>query len=196
MEIGKEVFEFKEKAYFPDSDEIKEVDLKEYRGKWVLLTFYPGDFTFVCATDIEALMEKYSEFEKENIAVFVISADTVFSHKGWVQASPRVSKSKIPMIEDPKKEIITNYGFLNSETGGARRGMVIIDPDGKLQYYSVFNDALGKDIGHIMFALKGLKTIYNAKESEGHICIVPAIAKSTETIKTMDVDTVKDIGKL
>ncbi|MCL4362429.1 redoxin domain-containing protein [Candidatus Parvarchaeota archaeon] len=196
MEIGKEVFEFKEKAYFPDSDEIKLIDLKNYRGKWVLLTFYPGDFTFVCATDIEALMEKFSEFESEGIAVFVISADTVFSHKGWVQASPRVSKSKIPMIEDPKKEVITNYGFLNSETGGARRGMVIIDPDGKLQYYSIFNDALGKDIGHIMFALKGLKAIYNAIEVMRPALLSRKTSKSTETVKTMDVDTVKDIGKL
>ncbi|MDP8012944.1 MAG: redoxin domain-containing protein [Nanoarchaeota archaeon] len=184
------------RAYFPESDEIKEVDLKKYRGKWVLLTFYPGDFTFVCATDIEALMEKYDDFKKENVAVFAVSADTVFSHKGWVQVSPRVSKSKIPMIEDPKKEIITNYGFLNTETGGARRGMVVIDPEGKLQYYSIFNDALGKDISHIMFAIRGLKAIYNAKKSEGHICIVPAVAKPTETVKTMDVDTTKDIGKL
>lgn len=196
MEIGSEAFDFRGKAYFPESDEIKEVGLKDYRGKWVVLTFYPGDFTFVCATDIEALMSRYDEFKKENAEVFAISTDTVFSHKGWVQVSPRVSKSKIPMIEDPKKVIVTNYGFLNSESGGARRGLVIIDPEGKLQYYAVFNDALGKDVGNILFSLRGLKTIHDAKEGAGHICIIPATAKSTESVQKMDIDTVKDIGKL
>ena len=196
MEIGSEAFDFRGKAYFPQSDEIKEVGLKDYRGKWVVLTFYPGDFTFVCATDIEALMSRYDEFKKENAEVFAISTDTVFSHKGWVQVSPRVSKSKIPMIEDPKKVIVTNYGFLNSESGGARRGLVIIDPEGKLQYYAVFNDALGKDVGNILFSFRGLKTIHDAKEGAGHICIIPATAKSTESVQKMDIDTVKDIGKL
>lgn len=196
MEIGKEALDFREKAYFPENDEIREVSLKDYRGRWIVLTFYPGDFTFVCATDIEALMSRYDEFKKLGAEVFAASTDTVFSHKGWVQVSPRVSKSKIPMIQDPKKEITANYSFLNTETGGARRGLVIIDPEGRLQYYAVFNDGLGKDVGNILFSLKGLKMIHDAKEEAGHICIVPAVSKPTEEIKTMEVDTVKDIGKL
>ncbi|MCW1292434.1 MAG: peroxiredoxin [Candidatus Rehaiarchaeum fermentans] len=196
MEIGHEAFNFKARAYFPDKDEIKEIKLSDYRGRWVLLAFYPGDFTFVCATDIEALMERYDEFQSNNVSVFVVSTDTVYSHKGWVKVSPRVSKSKIPMIEDHKKEIVTNYGFLNSETGMSRRGMVIIDPEGNLQYYSIFNDALGKDIDHIMYVIKGLITIYNSKESEGHICIIPARSRAQSEIKKMEIDVVKDIGKL
>ncbi len=196
MEIGSEAYDFTEKAYFPETDEIKDVNLKDYRKKWVVLTFYPGDFTFVCATDIEALMKRYDEFKRLNAEVFAISTDTVYSHKGWVKTSPRVSKSKIPMIQDPKKDITMEYGFLNSETGGARRGFVIIDPDGKIQYYAAFNDALGKDINHMLFALKGLKTIHEAKETKGHICIIPAIAEPTKEVKKMDIDIVKDIGKL
>lgn len=196
VEIGTKAPEFSEKAYFPEEDAIKEVKLSDYRGKWVILTFYPGDFTFVCATDIEAIMERYDEFKQLNADVFAISTDTVYSHKGWVMVSPRVSKSKIPMIQDPKKTITTAYGFLNSQTGVARRGFVIIDPDGNLQYYAVFNDALGKDVEHMLYAIKGLKAIYEHKEGEGHICIVPARAKPEEKIETMDINIVKDIGKL
>ena len=194
MEIGNNVFDFEAKAYFPEEDNIKTIKLKDYLGKWVIMTFYPGDFTFVCATDIEALMDKYNDFKKEGAEVFAISTDTVYSHKGWVQVSPRVSKSKIPMIEDPKKEITNNYGFLNSQTGMSRRGIVIIDPEGKLQYFAVFNDALGKDVEHLLYAFKGLKTIHDTKTENDHICIIPA--RSKEETKPMDIDTVKDIGKL
>ena len=104
MEIGSEAYDFTEKAYFPETDEIKDVNLKDYRKKWVVLTFYPGDFTFVCATDIEALMKRYDEFKRLNAEVFAISTDTVYSHKGWVKTSPRVSKSKIPMKRKKRRD--------------------------------------------------------------------------------------------
>lgn len=194
ISIGKKVPEFSAKAYFPKEDKIEEVKLPSNTGKWQILTFYPGDFTFVCAMDIEAFMSLKQKFEENGAEIYTISTDSVFSHKGWAGTSPRVSKSTLPMVEDFTKEITTNYGFLNEETGAARRGVTIVDPEGIVQYFSVFNDALGKDAEHIFNAFMGLKKIHDTTTSEGHICAIPANYKAGN--EAMDIDTVKDIGKL
>lgn len=194
ISIGKSVPEFRTKAYFPKEDKIEEIKLPESNGRWKILTFYPGDFTFVCATDIEAFMSLKDEFDKNGADVYAISTDSVFSHKGWVGTSPRVSKSEIPMIDDFKKEITMAYGFLNDESGAARRGVVILDPKGCVQYLSVFNDALGKDAEHIFTAFMALKKIHDTPSSAGHICAIPANWRVGK--EALNIDTVKDIGKL
>ncbi len=194
VSIGGKAPEFKLKAFFPKDDRITELEIPKADGKWKILTFYPGDFTFVCATDIEAFMELKEQFEKNGAEVYAISTDSVFSHKGWAQASPRVSKSAIPMIDDYKKEITSAYGFLNEESGAARRGVAIIDPQGRLQYFSVFNDALGKDAEHIYTAFMALKKIAETKPEDGHICAIPANWRVGKD--SLNIDTVKDIGKL
>jgi peroxiredoxin (alkyl hydroperoxide reductase subunit C) len=180
-------------AYFPKDDKVDGVRLKDSRGKWVVLTFYPGDFTFVCATDIEALMVKYADFLKNGAVLYAISTDSVYSHRAWAQTSPRVQKSAIPMIEDIKRSISASYGFLNERTGTAKRSVVIIDPDGLVQYLSVSNDLLGKDAEHIYNAFMGLKHIYNNKAEKGKIFAIPAGWKPGD--KPIRADVVKDIGK-
>ncbi|MGC8586273.1 MAG: peroxiredoxin [Candidatus Micrarchaeia archaeon] len=194
IEVGDLAPEIRAKAYFPEQKEIKEIDLRQYRGKWVILAFYPGDFTFVCATDIEGFMEQYDKFIKGNAVILGVSTDSVYSHKAWTDTSPRVKKSKIPLVEDYTKEISNAYGFLNRETGAARRGLVIIDPEGKVQYYAMFNDGLGKDIEHIYNAFMGLKVLHDTPAKKGHICVIPANWKPGK--KTLDIDVVADIGKL
>ncbi len=194
IDIEQPAPEFATKAYFPSTDKIENVKLSDFRGKWVILTFYPGDFTFVCATDIEAFMQIYDDFKNNNAEIFAVSTDSVFSHKGWVGTSPRVKNSKIPMLEDFNKKISTDYGFLNVSAGSARRGVVIIDPDGKVQYISLFNDGLGKDAVHIYTAFMGLKYLHDTPSEEGHMCAIPANWKIGD--KALDINIVKDIGKL
>ncbi len=194
LTIGESAPEIKAKAWFPVEKEIKEFRLSGVKGKWVIVTFYPGDFTFVCATDIEAFMESYDEFSKNGAVIVAVSTDSIFSHKAWSETSPRVKQSKIPLIDDFNKKISTDYGFLNRETGAARRGTVIIDPDGKLQYYSIHNDALGKDVDHIYTSFMGLKFVRDTPAEAGHICAIPANWKLGK--RTLDIDIVNDIGKL
>lgn len=194
LEINQKVPEIKTRIYFPEEKEMKDFSLNDYKGKWVILTFYPGDFTFVCATDIEALMEKYEDFIKNNAVVFGISTDSIFSHKVWSETSPRVSKSKIPLIDDFTKKISQEYGFLNNETGAARRGLVIIDPNQKLQYFAVYNDGLGKDVEHIFSSFMGLKYMQDNPVPDGHACVIPANWRPGN--KTLDIDINKDTGKL
>lgn len=192
--IGEPAPEIKGKAWFPETQKIHEFKLSEHKGKWVILAFYPGDFTFVCATDIEAFMSSYDEFKKVNAEIVAISTDSVYSHKAWAETSPRVKTSKIPLLEDFNKKISTDYGFLNVESGASRRGSVIIDPEGKVQYVAIHADPLGKDVDHIMTSLLGLKYIHDTPAKEGHICAIPANWKAGK--RTLEIDVVNDIGKL
>ena len=194
IDIGEKAPEIQAKCYFPKDADIKDYKLSDDKGKWVVLTFYPGDFTFVCATDVEAFTEKYDDFAKNGAVIYGISTDSIFSHKEWAETSPRVKQSKIPLIEDFNKRISEAYGFLNKETGAARRGTVIIDPDGKVQYISIHNDGLGKDAEHIYTAFMALKYIRDTPAEKGHICAIPANWKPGK--EALNIDTVKDIGKL
>ncbi|MEM3841551.1 MAG: peroxiredoxin [Candidatus Micrarchaeaceae archaeon] len=192
--IGENAPEINAKAYFPEEKDIKEFHLGAYKGKWVILTFYPGDFTFVCATDVEAFTNSYEDFKKNGAEIFAVSTDSIFSHKKWAETSPRVMESKIPLIEDFTKRITSQFGFLNESTGQARRGTVIIDPEGKIQYISMHNDGLGKDPEHIYTAFMGLKYIHDTPAEKGHMCAIPAAWRPGK--EALNIDLVKDIGKL
>ncbi|PMP94027.1 MAG: peroxiredoxin, partial [Nitrososphaera sp.] len=161
IEIGSPAPNFTANAFFPAENAVRKLSLSELRGKWVVMTFHPGDFTFVCATDLQAFQNYYDRFKAEGAEILAISTDSVYSHKVWWETSPRVSKVRYPLVEDISKSISSAYGFLNSQTGMTRRGTVIVDPDGNVQYVSVFNDRLGKDVGHVYNAFQGLKYIYS-----------------------------------
>ena len=194
LTIGEAAPEIDANTYFPKDDKIERFRLEDMKGKWVILTFYPGDFTFVCATDIDAFMKKYADFEKNGALLLALSTDSVYSHKAWAQTSPRVKGSIIPLVEDFNKRISADYGFLNEDTGAARRGVVIIDPDSNVQYISIFNDSLGKDADHIYNAFMGLKIIYENPPNENQVCAIPANWRvGNDTLK---IDKLKDIGKL
>ena len=192
--IGDKAPEINAKAYFPEDKDVKEFHLEAYKGKWVILTFYPGDFTFVCATDVEAFTGSYDLFKKNGAEVLAISTDSIFSHKKWAETSPRVMESKIPLIEDFTKKVTASFGFLNEQTGQARRGTVIIDPEGRVQYISMHNDGLGKDAEHIYTAFMGLKYIHDTPAEKGHMCAIPANWRPGK--EALNIDVVKDIGKL
>ena len=191
--VEEKMEEIKAKAYFPKEDKIEPVEIPK-KGKWTILTFYPGDFTFVCATDIEEFMKLYDEFKSNDADVYAISTDSIFSHKGWAQTSPRVQKSSIPMVEDFNKSIARKFGLLNESTGQARRSVVILDPEGNVQYISAFNNNLGKDAEHVLNAFLGLKYLRDHPAKEGHMCAIPANWRKGKEV--LDIDVVKDIGKL
>lgn len=190
--IGEQAPNFKAKMYHPQNEEFGEIDLKDLRGKWVVMAFHPADFTFTCATDLEAFSNRYEDFKQENAVILAISTDSIFSHKMWVTTSPRVQKVKFPMIGDAKKEITNTYGFLG-EDGLARRGVVILDPDGVIQYTAQFNRRLGKDVDHIWRSFLGLKHIYEHPGTEESFDIIPANWKPGK--KPRKVNVPKDVGR-
>jgi len=193
IEVGKEAPEFEAKAYFPTEQKIKTIKLSDYKGKWVILTFHPADFTFVCATDLEAFANYYEKFKKEGAEILGISVDSIFSHKVWVETSPRVKKVQYPLVEDIKREISTKYGFLNEKTGLTKRGTVIINPDGVIEYIAIFNDRLGKDVNHIYNSFIALKYLYKNPPTPEGFEIIPAGWKEGD--EPLKVKIPFDIGK-
>lgn len=137
------------------------LSLKDYRGKWLVLFFYPLDFTFVCPTEITALSDRYDEFQEFDCDVLGCSTDSVFSHWAWIN-TPRekngIAGLKYPLVADFTKETARSYGVLNEESGAAQRGLFIIDPDGVLKYAVVTDDNVGRSVEETLRVLQALQT--------------------------------------
>ena len=112
----------------------KQISLDDYKGKWVVLFFYPLDFTFVCPTEIEEFGKHYEEFKKLNCEVIACSTDSHFSHLAWRSSHPGLKNLPFPMLADFTRTTARNYEILKEGTGYALRGLYLIDPDGNLQY--------------------------------------------------------------
>jgi peroxiredoxin (alkyl hydroperoxide reductase subunit C) len=113
------------------------VELSEYKGRWVVLLFYPLDFTFVCPTELTSFSDRYDDFEGIGAAVIGVSTDSVHSHRAWLK-TPRdkggVEGLRYPLASDITKSVARDYGVLIEDKGVALRGLFVIDPEGTLRY--------------------------------------------------------------
>ena len=137
--------------------EFKKISLGDYKGKWVVLFFYPADFTFVCPTEIKGFNKSLAEFSKANAEVLAISVDSKFSHLAWIK-SGALDKLEYPLLSDFSKQISRDYAVLDLETSTARRGLFIIDPNGVIQYRVVHSDKVGRSVEETLRVLKALQT--------------------------------------
>lgn len=137
--------------------EFKKVNLTDYRGKWVVLFFYPGDFTFVCPTEIKGFNASLAEFTKANAEVLAVSVDSMYSHLAWIK-SGALDKLEYPLLSDFSKQVSRAYGVLDEESSHARRGLFIIDPSGVIQYRVVHSDKVGRSVDETLRVLKALQT--------------------------------------
>lgn len=139
----------------------KEIKLSDYRGKWLVLFFYPLDFTFVCPTEITALSERYDEFKEFDAEILGASVDSVFSHWAWLNTSRDkngIAGTKYPLVSDFTKETARAYGVLDEASGVAQRGLFIIDPEGVLKYAVVTDDNVGRSVEETLRVLQALQT--------------------------------------
>lgn len=137
--------------------EFKKISLADYRGKWVVLFFYPMDFTFVCPTEIKGFNEALDKFSALNAVVLGASTDSKYSHLAWAQRGD-LGKVKFPLLSDLKKETATSYGCLDEKEGVALRALYIIDPEGVLQYQVVHNLDVGRSVDETLRVLEALQT--------------------------------------
>jgi peroxiredoxin 2/4 len=137
--------------------EFEKINLTELRGNWVVLFFYPGDFTIVCPTEIRGFNQALPEFRKLNAKVLAVSTDTRFSHLAWVQRGD-LGALQIPLLADVTKETARSYGCLDEREGAALRGLYIIDPEGVLQYQVVQNMDVGRNVEETLRVLQALQT--------------------------------------
>jgi alkyl hydroperoxide reductase subunit AhpC len=136
--------------------EFKTISLSDYKGKWLVLFFYPGDFTFVCPTEIKGFNQSLSEFKKLNAEVIGGSVDSKYSHLAWIQRGD-LGDLQFPLFSDLKKEMVKSYNVL-AKDGTALRGLFIIDPNGVLQYQLVQNHNVGRSVEEILRVLAALQT--------------------------------------
>ncbi|MCO5592837.1 hypothetical protein L7F22_046840 [Adiantum nelumboides] len=182
--VGNLAPEFQAQAVF--DQEFIDLKLSDYRGKkYVVLFFYPLDFTFVCPTEITAFSDRHGEFEKLNTEVLGVSIDSVFSHLAWVQTDRKsggLGDLKYPLVSDMTKSISKAYNVLIPEEGIALRGLFIIDKEGIIQHATVNNLAIGRSVDE---TLRTLQAVQYVQENPDEVC--PAGWKPGE--KTMKPDT-------
>jgi alkyl hydroperoxide reductase subunit AhpC len=154
LKLGQKAPDFKAQAYH--NGDFREVKLADLRGKWVVLFFYPLDFTFVCPTELKAFAADHGRFKEAGAEVIAASVDSVYSHKAWFeQDMPEV---KFPVIGDITKQLARDYGVLDEVKGVALRGTFIIDPEGVLQYMLVSGLSLGRSTEETLRALAAART--------------------------------------
>lgn len=139
-----------------DGGEIRKVSLSDYKGKWVVLFFYPLDFTFVCPTEITQFRDKLSEFKSAQAEIIGCSVDSVYSHIRWLRDD--LGNLGYPLLADLTKRISRDYGVLIESAGIATRGTFIIDPDQKIQYMGIHNTNVGRDTNEILRVLQALQS--------------------------------------
>lgn len=167
--------------------EFKTIKLSDYRGKYVVLFFYPLDFTFVCPTEITAFSDRAKEFEALNTQILGVSVDSVFSHLAWIQTDRKsggVGDLNYPLVADIKKEISTAYNVLDPDAGVALRGLFIIDKEGVIQHATVNNLAVGRNVDETLRTLQAFQYVQSHPDE-----VCPA--GWTPGAKTMNPDPVK-----
>ncbi len=152
--------------------DFKTLSLQDYRGKYVVLFFYPLDFTFVCPTEIIAFSDRHSEFTALDTEILGVSVDSEFSHLAWIQTERKlggIGDINYPLISDLKKEISQAYNVLEPDAGIALRGLFIIDPDGILQFMTINNFSFGRSVDE---TLRVLKAIRHVQSHPSEVCPV------------------------
>jgi peroxiredoxin 2/4 len=177
------------------NQEFRQVRLSNYH-KYVVLFFYPLDFTFVCPTEIIAFSDRYAEFESLNTEVLGVSVDSEFAHLAWIQTERKMGglgDVNYPLISDLKREISVAYNVLDPELGAALRGLFIIDQSGILQYATVNNLSFGRSVDE---TLRVLQAIQHVQSHSNEVCPVdwqpgsktinPSPAESRSYFKSID----------
>ena len=140
-------------------DAFTKIKLEDYRGTWLVLLFYPADFTFVCPTELEDAAKHYAAFQKEGAEIVSVSTDTTFVHKAWHDHSPAIAKITYPMAADPTGSLCRAFGTYIESDGLSLRGTFIIDPDGKLVSYELHDNTIGRNIEEILRKLQAAKFV-------------------------------------
>ncbi|MEB3164729.1 MAG: peroxiredoxin [Prochlorothrix sp.] len=188
LRVGQAAPDFSATAVF--DQEFKTIKLSDYRGKYVVLFFYPLDFTFVCPTEIIAFSDRYSEFSALNTEILGVSVDSEFSHLAWVQTDRKsggLGDIAYPLVSDLKKEISKAYNVLDPEAGIALRGLFLIDKEGVIQHATINNLAFGRNVDETLRILQAVQYVQSHPDevcpagwTPGDKTMVPDPEKSKE----------------
>ncbi len=156
LKIGDKVPNLTFDVYDPVEDDFKVVNLEDVlkEKKWVILFFYPGDFTFVCPTELKDLADKYEDLKKLGVEVFSMSTDSKYVHMSWQKTEPLLKNVKFKMGSDGNGAISKLFGIYNEEKGMSRRGTFIINPDSILVGIEITYDNVGRNADELLRKVK------------------------------------------
>lgn len=129
-----------------------------YQGKWLVVFFWPKDFTFVCPTEIAAFGELNDEFQDRDAQVLGASTDSEFVHLAWREHKQELNDLPFPMLADIKRELSTSLGILDKEEGVAQRATYIVDPEGVIRFVMVNDLNVGRNPKEVLRVLDALQT--------------------------------------
>jgi len=152
IHIGEKIPDFTVDAYVPDS--LTKITLSQYKGKWLVLLFYPADFTFVCPTELAEAEHSLHEFKKLEAEIVSVSTDTSFVHKAWHDHSEAIGEITYPMLADPSGVVCRAFGTYIEKEGLSLRATFIIDPDQTLVAYEMHDNSIGRSITEILRKLQ------------------------------------------
>ncbi|KAK9758464.1 AhpC/TSA family [Popillia japonica] len=145
------------------------ISLADYAGQYLVLFFYPLDFTFVCPTEIIAFSDRFAEFEKIKTSVVACSTDSHFSHLAWVN-TPRkqggLGEMNIPLLSDKSMKIAKDYGVLDEDSGVPFRGLFIIDPKGNLRQITINDLPVGRSVDETLRLVQA----FQFTDEHGEVC--------------------------
>jgi alkyl hydroperoxide reductase subunit AhpC len=158
--VGKPAPDFEANAYMDGG--FRPIKLSDFKGKWVVMCFYPGDFTFVCPTELAAVAARYDELKELGVQVISFSTDSRFSHKIWNETE--LSKMipgglPFPMLSDPAGRIGQVYGVYDDEATVDNRGRFIIDPDGVVQAIEILMPSVGRNVDELVRQLQAFQHV-------------------------------------
>lgn len=156
--IGLPAPDFKMETITYDSGFPETKSLEGYRGKWLLLFFYPFDFSKVCPTEIVSLNRRIQEFAQLDVEILGISTDSIHTHKAWLRSSEGIGPLSFPLASDYSKEVSAKYGVLDETTKASLRASFIIDPEGIVQYYVVSNSKVGRSVDETLRVIQALQS--------------------------------------
>lgn len=173
VRVGSPVPDFEFQAY--QNEEIKTMSLASLRGKWVILMFYPADFTFVCPTELEDMAKLYPKFQALNAEVVSMSSDTVYTHKAWHDTSEAIKQVTYPMGADPSGKVGSAFGVLieggepafTPDEGLSQRGTFIIDPLGILRGAEITDGSIGRSAKETFRKLQAAQYV---EAHQGKVC--------------------------
>ncbi|MCD5381639.1 MAG: redoxin domain-containing protein [Candidatus Pacebacteria bacterium] len=170
------------------NNSIDNKSFKDFRGKWVVLFFYPGDFTFVCPTELAELAAMYEQFTEASAEIISVSTDSAFVHKAWHDTSDAIKTVNYPMAADPSHELSELFGTLIPEVGESLRGTFIISPDGVIKAVEINDNSIGRCAKETLRKFKAAKFV---GEHPANVC--PASWNEGDDVLTPGVDLVGKI---
>jgi peroxiredoxin (alkyl hydroperoxide reductase subunit C) len=163
--IGEQIPDAQIEAFHADG--FKTLTLRDRRGRWLVLFFYPADFTFVCPTELAALAGQQERLDELETDLVSVSTDTVYAHKAWRDYSPLVGRVFFPMGADPTGEVSRAFGAYDERTGYATRTTVVIDPDGIVRAIEQHDDSIGRDPREL---IRKLQAAAHVRDGEAVAC--------------------------